>query len=168
MCSDNQGGSGENSKKPVIAIGSDHAGFAIKNILKNILEKEFNYEVKDCGVYSDTPSDYPDIAKVVGKQISNGEIEKGILICATGIGMSIAANRFKGVRASVCHNKLSAIYSRKHNDANVLCLGSRINTIEEIKEILQIWLTTEFNGNSQNTEELRHLRRIKKIDEIQH
>ncbi len=133
MCSNNMGGSGENSEKSVIIIGSDHAGFFVKVLIKDILEKEWGLEVIDKGVFSEQPSDYPDTAEIVAREIQNNNCAKGILICSTGIGMAITANKFKGIRAAVCHNKIAAIYSRKHNDSNVLCLGSRVNTIEEIK-----------------------------------
>ncbi len=150
----------ENCGKSMIIIGSDHAGFFVKTILKNILEKEYALEVIDKGVFSEQVSDYPDTAVTVAKEIQNNNRALGILICATGIGMAITANKFKGIKAAVCHNKIAAIYSRKHNNANILCLGSRVNTIEEIKEILNIWLSTPFDGE-------RHLRRIKKIESIE-
>lgn len=156
MCVSDKGSGGENSGK-VIIIGSDHAGYHIKTILKEILAQQYNFTVIDKGVYSEEPSDYPDIALSVSKEVAEGKVERAILICATGIGMSIAANRIKGIRAAVCHNKIAAIYSRKHNNANILCIGSRVNTIEEIKEILNLWLTTDFEGE-------RHSRRLNKID----
>lgn len=158
MCVKDKTGSREDSRKTII-IGSDHAGYQVKAVLKNILIKEYNLEVIDKGVNSEEPSDYPDIALAVAKSIKAGEANKAILICATGIGMSIAANKLQGIRAAVCHNKIAATYSKKHNNANILCLGSRVNTIEEIKEIVTIWLTTDFEGE-------RHLRRLKKIEQI--
>lgn len=158
MCYTDKTGSRENSRNTTI-IGSDHAGYQVKIVLKNVLTKEYNLEVIDKGVDSEKPSDYPDTALSVAKDIQNGKSDRGILICATGIGMSISANRLQGIRAAVCHNKGAAKYSRKHNDSNILCLGSRINTIEEIKEIVDIWLTTKFEGE-------RHLQRLKKIEEI--
>ncbi len=158
MCIPDKTGSRENSRN-IIIIGSDHAGYQVKTVLKDLLLKEYNFEVVDKGVDSEEPSDYPDTALSVAKDIKDKRADKAILICATGIGMSIAANRIKGIRAAVCHNKVAAIYSRKHNDSNILCLGSRVNTIEEIKEIVSVWLTTPFD-------EGRHLRRLQKIEEI--
>ncbi|HIE23640.1 MAG TPA: ribose 5-phosphate isomerase B [Candidatus Korarchaeota archaeon] len=142
-----------------IAIGSDHAGFALKERLKNYLIK-LNYEVKDFGTHSEESVDYPDIAFEVSRDVSNGKFDRGILICGTGIGMCIAANKVVGIRAAICWDERTAKLSRKHNDSNILCLGGRILDEEEALKIVDVWLTTEFEGG-------RHLRRIKKISEYE-
>lgn len=140
-----------------IIIGSDHAGFDLKNVIINYL-KELKYEVKDIGCYSVEAVDYPIIAKNLSKQITSGAFSKGILICGTGIGMSITANKIKGIRAVVCSDTTSAKYSRKHNDTNVLCFGARIIGESLAKDICHMWLNTEFEGQ-------RHLNRIKLIED---
>jgi len=146
-------------KQMKIAIGSDHAGFALKERLKNYLIK-LNYEVKDFGTHSEESVDYPDIAFEVSRDVSNGKFDRGILICGTGIGMCIAANKVVGIRAAICWDERTAKLSRKHNDSNILCLGGRILDEEEALKIVDVWLTTEFEGG-------RHLRRIKKISEYE-
>lgn len=142
-----------------IAIASDHAGYKLKEYLKKILEKE-GYEVVDLGTYSSESVDYPDYAAKLAKLVSKNLVEKGILICGTGIGMSIAANKFPGVRAAVCWSEETAALSRRHNDANILCLGGRVLKPEEAAKILKIWLSTEFEGG-------RHSRRIQKIKKME-
>lgn len=135
-------------------IGSDHAGLALKReLLETILRDR---EVKDFGTFSLNSVDYPDIAKEVCKHISIGGFERGILICGTGIGMSMAANKIKGIRAAKCDDVYSARMSVEHNNANVLCLGGRVLGIEIAKEIVKVWLEATFEGG-------RHLRRVKKI-----
>lgn len=140
-----------------IAIGSDHGGFKLKEEIKRFLD-ELNIGYQDFGNYSEEPSDYPDIASKVAKAVSEGRYERGILICTTGIGMSIFANRVKGVRASLCHDVFSARLSRAHNDANILTMGQQVIGYGLAKEIVNTWLSTEFSG------EERHLRRIGKIN----
>ena len=142
-----------------IAIASDHAGYKLKEYLRKILEKE-GYEVADLGTYSSESVDYPDYATKLAKLVSKNLVEKGILICGTGIGMSIAANKFPGVRAAVCWSEETAALSRRHNDANILCLGGRVLKPEKAAKILKIWLSTEFEGG-------RHFRRIQKIKKIE-
>lgn len=139
-----------------IIIGSDHAGFNLKEKIKSFLN-ESEYEVYDIGVYSLESSDYPVIAKELASKISNKEYDKGILICGTGIGMSIAANKIKGIRAVVCSDTTSAKFSRQHNNANILCLGERIVGEYLAKDICKIWLETQFEAN-------RHQRRIDMIE----
>lgn len=139
-----------------IIIGSDHAGFSLKNILINYL-KEINYEVTDIGCFDEKSTDYPIIAQKLSKRITDNEFKKGILICGSGIGMSIAANKIKGIRAVVCSDTTSAKYSRLHNNTNVLCLGSRIIGEYLAKDICDIWLKTEFEGQ-------RHQKRIDMIE----
>lgn len=137
-----------------IIIGSDHGGYTLKNIIIKHLE-ELGYEVSDLGCYSQESCDYPVIAKAVSKAVlACGN--RGILVCGTGIGMSIAANRFEGIRASLCTDTFSARMTRMHNDSNILCLGERITGQGLALDIVDIWLTTEFEGG-------RHKRRIDMI-----
>ena len=140
-----------------IAIGSDHGGFKLKNIIIKHLETQ-GYEVKDYGTYSTDSCDYPVYAKAVAKSVANGENEKGILVCGSGIGVSIAANKVKGVRAALCHESHSAMLSRLHNNANVLCLGERITGESLALDIVDVWLKSEYEGG-------RHQRRIDMLDE---
>lgn len=144
----------------IIAIGSDHAGFKLKEQIKSFL-KELKYKYKDFGVHTDKiSSDYPDVAFKVAKYVSGGESKYGILICGTGIGMSIAANKVKGIRAALCYNKKTAELSKAHNNANILTLGARILSVNQAKEIVKEWLKTPFSKES------RHIRRIKKIERM--
>jgi ribose 5-phosphate isomerase B len=142
-----------------VAIGSDHAGFELKEFVKNLL-KEKGYEVIDVGTNSQERTHYPIYAKKVAKMVSEGEVDRGVLICGSGIGMSIVANKFKGVRAALCHNVYSAKYSRLHNNANILCLGGRITAQDLTKEIVEVWFSTPFEGG-------RHSDRLKIIEEIE-
>ena len=143
--------------KDKLVIGSDHAGFKLKEVIKSYLI-ELGYDVKDIGVYNDEESaDYPVIAKQAAHLVASDKFSKGILICGSGIGMSITANKVKGIRAVVCSDTTSARFSRMHNNANILCLGQRIVGEYLAKDICKIWLETAF-------EEERHLRRIKLIE----
>ncbi len=143
----------------MIAIGSDHGGFELKNyIVKYLLEQ--GYAVKDYGTYSEDSVDYPDCAVPVCEAVVSGEAEKGILICGTGIGISIAANKHKGIRAALCSDAYSATMSRRHNNANILCMGGRVIGRELAYMITDIWLHEEFEGG-------RHEKRIAKIHEIE-
>lgn len=144
----------ENNK---LIIGSDHAGFNLKNKIIEYLSSK-GYEIKDIGCYSTESADYPVIAKELAKKISEGEYNKGILICGTGIGMSIAANKIKGIRAVVCSDTTSAKFSRLHNDSNILCFGQRIIGECLAKDICDIWLNTEFEAQ-------RHLKRVKLLED---
>ena len=142
----------------MIAIGSDHAAADLRKIVKAYLEdQEIPYI--DCGT-DEAPSDYPVIAKIVCKKIQDGEADSGILLCGTGIGMSLAANKMKGIRAAVCSETYSAKYTRLHNDANVLCMGARVVGSGLAKEILDAFLFTEFEGG-------RHQRRIDMVMELE-
>lgn len=142
-----------------IAIGSDHGGFILKGeILKHIQEQ--GYEVKDFGCYSLDSVDYPDIAREVGEAVVKGEFDRGILICGTGIGISIAANKIPGVRAALCGDCFSAKLTRQHNDSNILTMGERVLGVGLAKMITDIWLTTEFEGG-------RHGLRVDKISDIE-
>ena len=136
----------------MIAIGADHAGVFMKNDLKKFIE-DMGYEVKDFGTFTDDSCDYPVYAKAVSEAVAKGDFEKGILVCGTGIGMSMAANKVKGIRAAVCTDPKSTEFTRRHNDANVLCLGARIIDEETAENLVRIFLTTEFEGG-------KHLKRI--------
>ena len=144
--------------KKKIIIGSDHGGYVLKEILIKHL-KEASYEVQDAGCFNGESVHYPEIAKEVSAQISNGDFQQGILVCGTGIGMSIAANRFNGVRATLCHDHFTARMSREHNDSNVLVLGGRVTGDEVARDILDVWLNTDFQGG-------RHSTRIGMFDEL--
>ncbi len=139
----------------MLAIGSDHGGFELKNHIINHL-KENGVEVTDFGTYDENSVDYPDIAKKVGEAVSSGECEKGILICGTGIGISIAANKIKGIRAALCSDVYSAKMTKQHNNANIICLGGRVTGRELAFMIVDTWLGEEFLGG-------RHADRIAKI-----
>ena len=142
----------------MIAVGSDHAGYEMKEALKEHL-KERGYEVKDFGTNSTDSCDYPEFAKAVAHEVAEGRAEKGMLICGTGIGMSMAANKVKGVRASVLTEEFSAQATREHNDANVICMGARVIDIEKATKLLDIFLDTPFS-NGEN-----HIRRIGKLED---
>ncbi len=144
----------------MIAIGCDHGGFLLKEIIKSHLEG-LGYTYTDCGCFSETPANYPDAAGAVAKKVQSGECEKGILICSTGIGICIAANRYRGIRAALCHDPYSARMCRLHNDANVLCMGGLIIGSSLGVEITEVFLKTEFSG------EERHLKRIEMIENCQ-
>jgi ribose 5-phosphate isomerase B len=142
-----------------VAIGSDHAGFELKKMISHIV-KEMGNEVIDMGTGSSCSVDYPDYAEAVADAVSKGKVERGILICGTGIGMSIVANKFKNVRAALCNDLFTAKMSRLHNDANILCLGGRIIGKDLAKEIVHIWFSTHFEGG-------RHEKRLEKINLIE-
>ncbi len=143
----------------MIAIGSDHGGYSLKQaIIKHLEEK--NIEFKDFGCYSDDSIDYPDIAEKVCNSITGGQADKGILICGTGIGISMAANKVNGIRAALCSNEFGAKYSRMHNDANVICFGGRVIGPALACEMTDIFLETDFEGG-------RHSLRIEKIKNIE-
>jgi ribose 5-phosphate isomerase B len=139
-----------------ILIGSDHAGFSLKNFLKEVMEQD-GLQVVDVGCAADISCDYPDYARLLCERIQSGEAPRGILICGTGLGMSMAANRFKGIRAALCANEYQARMSRAHNDANVLIIGGRVTGAELALSILRTWLETSFEGG-------RHQRRIDLIE----
>ena len=143
----------------MIAIGSDHAGFEYKENLKVLLD-EIEKQYQDFGTFSRDPVDYPDVGNVVSKAVASGKCQFGILICGTGIGMSIVANKHNGIRAAVCESSASAKLSREHNDANILCLGARITSWETATEIVKTFLTTPFSGGE------RHMNRIQKIHSL--
>jgi ribose 5-phosphate isomerase B len=143
--------------KVKIALGADHGGYELKEKVKKRL-LQTGHEVVDVGCFSTESVDYPDFAEKAVENILNGECRQGILICGTGIGMSIAANRHRRIRAANCSDVFSTKMSREHNDANVLCLGARILDTENAIEIVTVWLAAEFAGG-------RHQRRIAKFSE---
>jgi len=139
-----------------IAIGCDHAGFELKQQLKAQLEA-WGHSVIDFGAHDAQPSDYPEVSFEVARAVAAGRCQLGVLICGTGIGTQIAANKIPGIRAAVCHDCYSARVARAHNDANVLCLGARVIGAELARELLRIWLDQSFSG------EQRHARRLAKV-----
>lgn len=141
-----------------ITIGNDHGAVELKDILVSFL-KDKSYDVFDCGVSCGETTDYPDIAAKVAYEIIHKKAARGILLCGSGVGISIAANRFPLIRAALCHDEYTARMSRLHNDANVLIMGGRTTGIETAKGITEVWLNTEFEGG-------RHKSRIDKLDEI--
>lgn len=143
----------------MVAIGCDHGGYELKKEIIAHLTKK-GVEFKDFGTYDGNSVDYPDIAKLVCKSILDGECENGILVCGTGIGISIAANKHKGIRAAVCSDEFSAKFTRLHNDANVLCLGGRVVGPGLACELVDIFLSTGFEGG-------RHALRVDKITAIE-
>ncbi|MFA5097956.1 MAG: ribose 5-phosphate isomerase B [Candidatus Margulisiibacteriota bacterium] len=138
-----------------LAIASDHAGFELKEKLKKALAKAGHLAV-DFGTFSAESCDYPDFAKAAARAVSQKKYSRAVLVCGTGQGMAMAANKFKGVRAAVCESLFCARMSRAHNDSNILCLGSRVLDSKKALRILKEWLKTGFEGG-------RHLRRVKKI-----
>ncbi len=143
--------------KKEIIIGSDHGGFSLKETVKSVLE-ELSFTITDVGCFDTTSVHYPEIGINVSKEVASGKFARGILICGTGIGMSIIANRFKKIRATLCNDHLTAKFSREHNDSNILVLGGRVLGEETAIDILKTWLNTEFNGG-------RHLERINMFEQ---
>lgn len=141
-----------------IVIGSDHAGFELKEAIKDRLESK-GYEMMDVGTYSNESVDYPKYGHAVGKAVASGEADRGIAVCGTGIGISIAANKVPGIRAGVCHSVWTAEMTKAHNDANVLCMGARVVDQETAFAMVDKWLETEFMGD-------KHLRRINEIEDL--
>lgn len=142
-----------------IAVGSDHGGYALKEEIKKWLQDK-GYEVQDFGTHSLDSCDYPDIAQKVARAVAQGQYEKGIIICGTGIGVAIAANKVRGVRAALCHDTFSAKASREHNDANILTMGERVIGKGLALEVLEAWLGASFAGG-------RHQRRVDLIGAIE-
>ena len=143
----------------VIAIGSDHGGYKLKEEIKKYLEEK-EIEYTDCGTFNEESVDYPEIAKAVALEIQNKECDKGIVICRSGIGMSIVANKFKGIRCAKCNDEEEAKFSRMHNDANMLAIGADYVDINKAVRIVRAWIATEFQGG-------RHEERIKIIEKIE-
>jgi ribose 5-phosphate isomerase B len=142
-----------------IAISADHGGVQLKNEIVQLLE-ELGLEYEDFGCDGSCSVDYPDYALPVAEKVANGEFDRGILICGTGIGMSIAANKVKGIRCALCHDVFSAKATREHNDSNVLAMGERVIGPGLAREIAHAWLTTEFSDG-------RHKRRVEKITQYE-
>jgi len=142
-----------------IAVGSDHRGYQIKGKLVTLLTAD-GHEVVDYGTDSDQPVDYPDFAVAVAKEVAEGKVERGILICGNGFGMAIAANKFQGVRAATCADEIMAEMCRRHNDVNILCLAGDLIGDRPVGDLVRIWLATEFEGG-------RHRRRLEKIIDIE-
>jgi ribose 5-phosphate isomerase B len=143
-----------------IAVGSDHRGARMREKVLALL-KTLGQETVDVGVPEDGEIDYPDIAVLVAEKVSRGEVERGVLICATGLGMCIVANKFPGVRAAPCHDEVTVEIARRHNDLNVLCLSGDIMAERGVDHLVEIWLKTAFDGG-------RHARRVRKIASFEH
>ena len=143
-----------------IGIGSDHAGFEAKEAIKPLLDK-LGHEVKDYGTDSEESVDYPDFARAVGVGVNSGEVDRGIIFCGSGVGVSVAANKVPGVRAATCHDSYSAAQGVEHDDMNVLCLGARVVGSELIEAIVEAFLGAEFSGVD------RHVRRLNKVKQIE-
>ena len=141
-----------------IAIGSDHAGFELKQAIMSLLS-ELGHSYEDFGCYDTSSVDYPDIGRPVAKAVSEGRFDHGILVCSTGVGMSIVANKVSGIRAALCHDTFSARRAREHNDANVLCLGEWATGPGVAREIISTYLCSEFVGG-------RHAHRVEKIQAL--
>lgn len=139
-------------------MGADHAGFGVKEALKPLL-RALGAEVADMGADSEAPCDYPDVAARVARAVAAGDVARGVLVCGSGVGMAIAANRFRGVRAAVCDDAEAARLARSHNDANVLCLAARRTPPERLEEVLRAFLAAPFEGG-------RHARRVEKMDAL--
>jgi ribose 5-phosphate isomerase B len=143
-----------------IAFGTDHRGYSLRTRVIDLLQR-LGHEVEDLGTYTGESVDYPDVAARVARKVTHGEADRGVLICGTGLGMCIAANKFPGVRAAPCHDDLTAEMSRRHNDSNVLCLSADLLGERLIDRMIELWLSTAFEGG-------RHARRLEKIAAIEH
>lgn len=141
-----------------ISVGSDHGGYALKQEIAEYLRQQ-GHEVVDCGCYSTESCDYPDFGAAAAKAVASGQCDRGVVICSTGIGISIAANKVPGIRCALCGDIYSAEMTRRHNNANVLAMGAHLTAPVLAKKILDVFLSTEFEGG-------RHQRRIDKIDHI--
>ncbi len=142
-----------------IAVACDHRGYEAKELIKSLLQRA-GHEVVDCGTNESKSCDYPDYGIPAALSVSRNEVDRGILICGSGVGMSITANKIRGIRAALCHDELTAQMSRKHNNANMLCLPAMLVNDPLITRIVEIWLTTEFEGG-------RHDRRVQKMMEAE-
>ena len=142
-----------------IAVGTDHRGYQIRSKVIELVER-LGHEVEDVGTFSSEAVDYPDIAAQVSRKVSQGEADRGILVCGTGLGMCIAANKVRGIRAAACHDDLTAEMSRRHSDANVLCLSADLLGERLINRMIELWLSTPFEGG-------RHAQRIEKMAELE-
>jgi ribose 5-phosphate isomerase B len=143
-----------------VVIGADHAGFALKNSVGDVL-RLLGHQVLDIGAFNENPSDYPDFAEAVGRAVLDGKAERGVLICGSGVGASVAANKLMGIRAAVCHDTYSAHQGVEHDDMNVLVLGSRVIGVKLAEDAVKAFLGAKF------TNEERHVRRIAKIKALE-
>ena len=143
-----------------LVMGSDHAGYALKEAMGEVLRK-LGYEILDVGAFDDKPSDYPDFAEKVGRAVLDGKAERGVLICGSGVGASVAANKLPGIRAGMCHDTYSAHQGVEHDDMNVLVLGERVIGVELAKDLVRAFLGAKF------THEERHVRRLNKVKAIE-
>jgi ribose 5-phosphate isomerase B len=142
-----------------IAVGADHAGYEVKERIKESLQKD-GYEVIDFGTHAGESVDYPDFARLVAQSVSRAETQRGILVCGTGLGMAITANKFRGIRAATCNDTYTARMAGEHTNANVLCVGARVVDAEHAIAIVQEWLKAKFTGE-------RHQRRVDKITDVE-
>ena len=142
-----------------IALGADHAGYQVKDRIKELLQRK-GFEVIDFGAHSDESVDYPDYARLVAQSVSQAESNRGILVCGTGLGMAMTANKFRGIRAATCNDTYTARMAAEHTDANVLCVGARVVDADHALAIVQEWLKGKFGGG-------RHQRRIDKITDLE-
>lgn len=143
-----------------IVIGSDHAGFALKVAMGDVL-RSLGHEVLDVGAFNENPSDYPDFAEAVGRAVLDGKVQRGVLICGSGVGASVAANKMPGIRAGMCHDTYSAHQGVEHDDINVLVLGSRVVGVKLAEDLVKAFLSAKF------TDEERHVRRLGKVKAIE-
>jgi ribose 5-phosphate isomerase B len=143
-----------------VAVGTDHAGFPLKSYVIDFLRSN-GHEVLDLGTHNCDPVDYPDVAKAVGEAVVAGQAERGVLLCGSGVGASVAANKLRGIRAGLCHDSYSARQGVEHDDVNVLCLGARVVGPELAVDILRIWLDARFSAGE------RHQRRVGKIKQME-
>lgn len=143
-----------------IIIGCDHGGFELKESIRRFLSNDVRTDLYDAGTFSAEPVDYPDIGALVAEQVRRSSFDRGILICGTGVGMSIVANKFPGIRAALCHDVYTVKMSREHNDSNILVIGGRVTGKEMAQEMVEIWLTTGFQSG-------RHQRRLEKITTVE-
>ena len=141
-----------------VSLGSDHRGIEQRQLIAGVV-RDAGHEVDDCGTHTTDSCDYPDIAASVARQVALQQTDRGILICGTGIGVSIAANKINGIRAAVCHDTHTVEMSRRHNDANILCISAMLGE-PQMREMVKLWLTTPFDGE-------RHQRRVQKIKELE-
>ena len=144
----------------IVAIGADHGGYHLKNTLAGFVQN-LGHEIHDLGTHSDDPVDYPDYARAVAEEIRAGKADRGILICGSGVGACIAANKFPGIRAALSHDTFSAHQGVEDDKANVLCLGARVVGVELAKDIVNIWLSSSFSGAE------RHRQRLAKVESIE-
>jgi len=142
-----------------VAVGSDHRGYATRGNVVELLQR-LGCEVEDLGTFTPDAVDYPDVAALVARKVGDGEVDRGILICGTGMGMCIAANKFPGIRAATCHDDLTTEMSRRHNDTNILCLSSDLLGERLVDRMIELWLSTPFEGG-------RHARRVEKISKLE-